>query len=262
MPKKYIRRRYRRKASKRGVRKGKVSVSVKKYVKRTISRVAENKYSITRAQNIDILTASGTTPTAVSLLPSLAVGSTRHQRIGNKIHLKKSFISGRMNLKPYNITTNPVAGPVAVKVWILSSLQYNEIGAFSGTSASTAFFKAETSPSGMAGNVLDLTSSVETENFKVYAQKTFYLGTTAATNNFPSTSIGAFDNSKFSLPFRFDISKHFKSALNFNDTASSSIPTNRNCWMVMQAISLDGQSYLGTAMAEMHYTIENHFEDI
>lgn len=253
-----VSRRPRRRMSKKPVRK--VSKSVKKYVKRIISSQAENKYLISRGTNQAISTCIAATPTAVSLLPSLASGSSRHTRVGNSIRLKKGFISGRVNLLIYNSVTNPNGCPIAVKMWVLSSKNYNEIGAFSGTPAASAFFKSDTTPAGMSGSVLDLTQSVDEENFIVYQQKTIILGTTAATNNFPSTSVDAYTNSQFSAPFYFNWSKHVKN-LKYNDTASSSIPTNRNLWLVFQAVSLDGRS-VTTQPAEFHYTIENHYEDM
>lgn len=251
-------RRPRRRMAKKPVRK--VSTSVKKYVKRVISNQAENKYTVTRLVNQGIATAVATTPTAISLLPALSASANRHSRIGNQVRLKKGFISGRINLLPYNISTNPNGTPIGVKIWLMSSKQYNEIGAFSGTSAATAMFKSDTTPSGPVGNVLDLTSSIEDENFIVYGSKTFILGTSAATNNFPSTNVDAYTNNQFSAPFYFNWSKHFKT-LKYNDTASSSICTNRNLWLVFQAVALDGRS-VTTQPAEFHCTIENHFEDM
>lgn len=259
MPYKKVYRRKVRKSSRKVMRKSRVPKAIKKYVKSAISRDIENKFLISRGTNQAITTCVGTTPTAISLLPSLANGSSRHTRCGNQVKLKKGFISGRVNLLIYNSVTNPNGCPIAVKMWLLSSAQYNEIGAFSGTSAATAFFKSDTSPAGMSGNVLDLTQSVDNENFRVYATKTVILGTTAASNNFPSTSIDAYTTNNFSAPFYFSWSKIVKQ-LKYNDTASSSIPTNRNLWLVFQAVSLDGRS-VTTQPAEFHYTIENHYED-
>lgn len=251
-----------RKVARKGVKKAtkpKVSQAVKSYVKRTIARDVENKYLISRALNQVIPTAVGVTPYAVSLLPSLANGSSRHTRVGNNVKLKNGFINGRVNLLPYNATSNINGCPIAVKMWLLSSKQYNEIGAFSGTIAATAFFRSDTSPAGMSGNVLDLTQSVEPENFIVYEEQTIVLGTSGATSNFPSTSVDAYTANAYSAPFYFNWSKHVKT-LKYNDTASSSIPTNRNLWLVFQAVSLDGRS-LTVNPAELHYTIENHYED-
>lgn len=248
-----------RKSSKKGIRKMRVSKAVKKYVKSTISKQLENKYSILNLTNQGITTCVAATPTAISLLPSLASASNRYSRVGNSIHLKRGYISGRINLLIYNSVTNPNGCPIAVKMWLLSSAQYNEIGAFSGTIAATAFFKGANAPQGMSGSVLDLTQPVEDENFRVYAQKTIILGTSAATNNFPSTSVDAYTTNSYSAPFYFNWSKHVK-LLKYNDTTSASIPTNRNLWLVFQAVSLDGRS-VTTSPAEFHCTIVNEFED-
>lgn len=247
--------------SKKAYRRNKklVPKAVRRYVRGYIARQAENKFVITRAVNQPITTAVGTTPYAVSLLPSLAVGSTRYQRSANQIKVRKLTISGRVNLLPYNVTTNPLACPVAVKIWILSVTSYREIGAFSGSAAATGFFNDTIAPTGFAGNVLDLITPVS-DDFKVYAQKTIYLGCTGATNNFPSTSVGAYDNSKFSAGFYFDVTKHIKSKLQYNDTSSSSIPQNKNMWIVMQPVDLFGNS-TGSVQCETHHVINCLWED-
>lgn len=246
--------------SKKAYRRNKklVPKAVKRYVKSYIARQAENKFTVVRAVNQVVSTAAGTTPYAVSLLPSLQVGSTRHQRTANKIKVTNLSIQGRVNLLPYNVTTNPIACPVAVKIWVLSVAQYRSIGAFSGSSAATQFFNEASSGTGFAGNVLDLISQVS-DDFKVYATKTIQLGCTGATNNFPSTSVGAFDNSKFSASYYFNVSKHIK-MLSYSDTSSASIPENKNCWVVMQPVALDGTS-TGSAIIENHYNIVTTFED-
>lgn len=260
MPYKKSYRRPRRKISRRKVmRKKTVSKSIKRYVKRAIASQAENKYTVSRLTNQGIACTAASTPTAISLLPSLAVGASRSTRLSNQITIKNAYIRGYVNLLPHS-AGNPVACPVAVKMWLMSSAQYNEIGAFSGTAAASAFFKGDTAPVSMSASVLDLISDVETENFRVYAQKTIYLGCTSATNNFPSTSVGALDNSKFSAPFYFNWRKHFKT-LKYNDTSSASIPTNRNLWLVFQSVPLDGSTSTASC-AEFHSVTTTIFEDM
>lgn len=236
------------------------STVARRELKKLLDSRCERKYIISRGSNIPITTSVATTPYALSLLPSLSSGANRHSRIGNDISVKKIKIVGRVNLLPYNVTTNPVTAPIAVKMWVLSSAAYNEIGAFNGTPAATAFFKSDTSPAGMAGTVNDLTQDVDDENFKVYSMRTIELGLTGATNTYPSTSVSAFDNSNFSAAFSFDVTRYFPK-LKYNDTASSSVPTNRNCWLVVQPVSLDGQS-LSVTPVEIHYTLTAEWIDL
>ena len=125
MPYKKMSRRPRRKiARRRVVRKTRVSKTVKRYVKKAIANAAENKFNIVRAINQAVTTAAGATPYAFSLLPSLASGSNRYSRQGNSIRVKSLSLNMRLNLLPYNATTNPVACPVAVRVFILSVAPY------------------------------------------------------------------------------------------------------------------------------------------
>lgn len=261
MPYKKMSRRPRRKIARRRVaKKTRVSKTVKRYVKRAIANAAENKFNIVRAINQAVTTAAGATPYAFSLLPVLASGSNRYSRQGNSIRVKSLSLNMRLNLLPYNATTNPVACPVAVRVFILSVAPYREIGAFSGSPAASGFFDGETGPLGPQANITDLLLPVS-QDFKVYAQKTIYLGCTSATNNFASTSVGAFDNSKFSASYYINVAKYLKSALKYNDTTSSSICENRNMWCVLMPVALDGSS-AGTQLIEEHHVITTKFEDM
>lgn len=236
------------------------SVSARRELKKLLDKRVERKYVISRGTNVAITTANATTPYALSLLPSLAVGANRYSRIGNDINPKRLCINGRVNLLPYHVTTNPVCCPIAVKMWVLSSVNYNEIGSFAGSPAATAFFKSDTTPAGFSGQAIDLTQDVDDENFKVLMSKTIYLGVTGATNNYPSTSVDAFDNSHFSAPFFFDFTKYFKT-LKYNDTSSASIPTNKNCWLVIQPVALNGTTTSVTPV-EIHYTLTSEFIDL
>lgn len=259
MPYKKMSRRPRRKIARRRVRKARVSKTVKRYVKRAISSQAENKYTIARYTNQPIVTAVNTTMTNITLLNPLQAGSSRHSRVGNSVRLKRGYVKGFVNLLPQGVN-NPEGTCIGVKIWMLASSQYNEIGLLSGSSMASAFYRSDTTPSGPQGNILDLVLPVETENFKVYGSKTIYLGTTGATSTFPSTSVTAYDNSRFSVPFSFSFSKYYK-LLKFNDTSSSSIPTNRNCWLCFQAINMSGTA-TAVQPAEFHAVVVNEFEDL
>lgn len=261
MPYKKMSRRPRRKIARRRVAKrARVSKTIKRYVKRAISTAAENKFNIVQAVNQAITTANGTTPFNFSILPALASGSNRYSRSANSVRVKKLIVSGRINLLPHNATTNPVACPLMAKIWFLSVKPYNEIGAFSGSPAATGFFDGATGPIGFSGNILDMLGSVS-EDFKVYSSKTITLGTSAATNNFPSTSVGAYTSNQYSAPFYFNAAKHLKSALKYNDTSSSSIPQNRNMFCCIQVVAADGSSTTVTG-AECAYNIRTEFEDM
>lgn len=259
MPYKKMSRRPRRKIARRRVRKARVSKTVKRYVKRAISAQAENKYTIARYTNQPIVTAVGTTMTNITLLNPLQAGSSRHNRVGNSVRLKRGYVKGFVNLLPQGVN-NPEGTCIGVKIFLLASAQYNEIGLLSGSSMASGFYKSDTAPSGPTGGLLDLVLPIETENFRCYATKTIYLGTTGATNTFPSTSVTAYDNSRFSVPFSFSFSKWYK-LLKFNDTASSSICTNRNCWLAFQAVNMSGTTTAVQA-AEFHAMVVNEFEDL
>jgi len=62
-----------------------------------------------------------------------------------------------------------------------------------------------------------------------------------------------------SVPFSFSYGKHCKT-LKFDD--SGPVPTNRNMFIVFQAVSANGASGGGYIPAEYHYTNRVDYEDL
>lgn len=247
---------YRRRARK-STAKPKVSTAVKKYVKNSIHRLAENKVLISSNVNQSLTTASASNPASINLCPTVAQGTSHVGRIGNEIKLVKGFIRGFVNLLPYNATTNPLSTPVMVKLWVCSnkkiqSTTFSSIG-------SGDFFEDNASTANFAGNLKDMMLSVNKENWHVYATKTFELGATYASSTGPTGTSGYFDNSKMIIPFYFNFGKHLKTTLKYNDTDTN--PTNRNMFLLLQAVYADGSTSSVTP-AEYHYHIRWEFEDL
>lgn len=258
MYKKMQRRPRRKIVRRRVVKKARVSKTIKRYVKRQLHSTLENKFIISVATDQTVSTANATAPYSVNLMPAMAQGTGRQNRIGTKVSLRKAVIRGNISLKPYNATTNPKCAGQIVKMWLVSCIQQNP--STLPASATTSFFDYTAGSTGFGGNSLDLSLPVSQEDYKVLASKTFKLGITAST----SLTSGALwnDNSSANAQFYFDYSKHFKSKLQYQDSATSSYPNNRNCFLVVQVVSCDNSTQASTIQPlSITYAIHQEFED-
>lgn len=257
----YPKRRPARKPSRRprkATRKG-VTPAVKKYVKRTLHNNIENKQWINPTLNQSVATATtGVPPAFTNLIPVLSQGVQQSNCVGNEIKPVKAVIKGRINLLPYNATSNPYA-PVMVKMWLVSYKTYSS-NLFSSTNYDN-FFQQNNSTAAFQGNLLDLDLPVNKDLFTIYSSRTFELGVTAQSGSYGGgVSATAPDNSKVSRAFYFDYTKHLKSKIKYND--STTVSTNRNMFLIFQAVSFDGQTWSNDKVpVEYHQTTVVTYED-
>jgi len=235
----------------------KVSAAVKTYVKKAMHAAAENKMWISYAANQPITTASGSFPTALSLVPQVAQGLTQFTRIGNKIRVVKGFIRGHVNLLPYSATSNPWIGPLYVKMWLCKCKKVNS-GTVGDTNIDGFFFDSASGGTGFQGNMLDMELTNNKDNWIVYKTKTFELNQTATIGVTSGTS--APDNSKYTMPFYFSFGRHLRRQLNYEGTGAAN-PNNANMFLVFQVVNADG-STTAVQAAEYHFNTRVEFEDL
>lgn len=252
-------------STKRKYAKKSVSPIVKKYVKRAIHKNIENKEIIDYFNNQTIQTLSSGTNTGGNcriLLPLPAQGTADNQRIGNQIKIAKAYIKGHINIKPYDVMTNPVGTPLLVKMWVFRDLQTSGTAAISGgslTSYFDGFFRGNGTALPFQGYPIDMDLPIDDNHFKVLASKTFKIGASNATSTGPVGTGGYFDNSPMSVPFYFNWGKYVKKQIKWID--GGSYPANANCYIVVQAVRADGASSGSYQMAEWHAVNHIKFED-
>jgi len=253
--KKGVKRPYRRAAKRTGKSSAKYITTI---CKKVISKAAENKAWFNYGTNIQISNTNLGTPVYLNLLPSLTQSVGKSGRVGNEIKVKSGFVRGHINILPYNVTTNPSPPPVYVKIWLVASKTVNT-NLFQNTPASTSFFDVVNSSLGFQGNMLDIDWTINKDLFTLYASKTVKLGASFSHSTGPVSYNSYFDNSPMSVPFSFSFGKHVKT-LKYDDTTT--VPTNRNMFLVWQAVNADGSSPTGNVPAEYHYSIRVDYEDM
>lgn len=224
-------------------------------IERAISRRLENKEYVDYASNSTVTMAGSTiptAPTAVYLLPKLSQGLGQGARIGNEVHVRSGKVKLLMNCIG---TQNTVVGvPFKIRVWLLSSKSDNT-DVFSST-AHVKFFNVGSGSVGFQSTPLDLLLPVNTTEYTVYMDKIFTLGLGAAN----TTNVNSPDNSPFQASCEFDWAPYFKQALIYDDAVI--LPTNRNLFMVFQAVRCDGVSGTeGNGITEIHWTNTVKYED-
>jgi len=233
-------------------------MSLIKTIKSVISRQAENKCWFDYGINQSIVQASTSCPVFRNLCPLLGQGTQKSQRVGNEVMVKSGYIRGHVNILQYNATTNPLAQPVYVKMWIVSCKTINT-NAFSSTPFNE-FFDILNSSAAFQANQLDIIWGVNKDQYTLHATKLIKVGVGygAGTPNPPA--LAYYDNSSMTGSFYFNFGKHLKK-LKYDD--SDSIPTNRNLFFVIQAVNCDGSTgSTSYSPAEFHYSTEVHYEDM
>jgi len=230
--------------------------SIVKIVKSVLSRQAENKAWFDYGENQSIATASSSTPSFKNLIPPVAQGTGHSQRIGNEIRVKSGFIRGHVNIKPYDATLNNLPLPCYVKMWVLSCKTQNTTD-LASTDIASSFFDVVNSDVGFQGSMLDIDFTVNKDTWTVYASKIVKIGSGYNLTG-PVTNLSYFDNSSMSVPFYFNIGKHMKTI----KYADGTVPTNKNMFIIFQAVTATGSPSANQIMAEYHYSTRVEYEDL
>lgn len=232
--------------------------AVTRIVKSVISRQAENKSWFDYGLNQSIVISSGGgTPTFKNLLPQLSQGSSASNRIGNEVRVKSAYVRGHVNILPFENTTNPLPVPLYVRMWVLSAKAINTNN-LALTTIGSNFIDLVSSASVLQGNMLDIDFAINKDAWTVHASKIVKIGAGSYVSTGPIGQASYFDNSPMSVPFYFNYGKFIKT-LKYDD--SGPIPTNRNMFLVFQAVSANGASGGGYLPAEFHYTTRVDYED-
>jgi len=260
--KRFGKRKATRRPTKRVYRKrGGARKSITKIVKAVLSRQAENKSWFDYGANQSITIASGgSTPTFKNLLPQLSQGSSASNRIGNEVKVKNAYIRGHVNILPYDAVLNPqqCPPPLYVKMWIVSAKALNTNN-LALTNINTTFFDIVSSSTSFQGNMLDIDFTVNKDAWVIHGTKTVKIGAQYTSASGPITAYAYSDDSPMSAPFSFSFGKNLKT-LKYDD--SGPIPTNRNMFIVFQAVAANGANGGGYIPAEFHYTTRVDYEDM
>ena len=255
--KQYKRRTTPKKSVKRISRKSSSSnKNITKIVKSVMSKQIENKVWFDYGLNQSIVTVSGSTPNSKNLMPLPAQGTGASNRIGNEIRVKSGYIRGHVNILPYDSLLNPLPLPLYLKMWVVSCKDTN-VTTLSSTGIASNFFDIINSSVGFQANLLDMDFSPNKSNWIIHHTKICKLGVGYASATGPVAVNQYYDNSPMSVPFYFNIGKNMN-LIKYDDNAT---PTNKNMFIIFQAVPANGANAAGLVTCEYHFTLRIQYED-
>lgn len=265
----YRRPRIGRKPAKKTLAK-KPSKVLTRQVKNIIHRMAENKtWTVAQANQAlpaPIIGSSAVTsvqPWCINLLPNISQGVGQSGRIGNKIRLVKNRISGFVNLKPFNASTNWYQAPVLVKLFIFSCKTFSNFTGDMGFANWQQFFRVNNGDTGFTGLPLDMNYRLNDELYTLHATKSFQLNAVLSGSTSPTTPVIQGASGTFIKPFSFNLIKYAKD-LKYDDQLSTRV-TNRSLFMTACCMYADGTTngYVTPYdLCEIHYNQEAQYEDL
>lgn len=257
----YKRRTYKRKSYAR-----RPTVAMKKYVKREISRNVENK----TAQYFNIQQAfyypasSGLiqeNTLEMCLSPTclqIPQGAGQGNRIGNKIKVKKLVMKGTLNARGYDVSSNPNPKPQQVRcVLFYDKTDPNDLPAPAGD-----FFQLGSTSTGIIGELTDMWAPINTDRYRVLAQKYFKLGYSQYGGTNFNADAQAFSNNdfKYNCNIRWDLTKYYPKLVTFRD--GNTDPSNRALYMQVIVVPADGTTGVsGVIPINGQYMLSVQYED-
>lgn len=206
-----------------------VSKSVKKYVKSAIRRSSENK--IVNWRYSGLLSAFNApfsywltsnffelTPNSISL--SIPQGTGQGNRISNSINTRKVMLKYILWPTQYDGILNPFPRPVDIRV-VIGSYKPDLVDGPLYTSFNN-YFQQGNSSTGPLGNLLDMVSDINKNQFQIYSDKVVKLGYSAATGlgSVAVTQYFANNDYKMNIIRKMNITKYVAKTFGFNDSTN------------------------------------------
>jgi len=231
-----------------------VPLSVKKYIKSTISRSSETKFLAPVANNnVAILPYDTTTQlcTLINLTTALSCnqGSGQGDRLGDEIAIKNMSFKGYISYAGGSTTINST--PVFIKM-VLGRLK----STLSQPTSFATLFQSGNSISAPQNLPTDMFRHFNRDAWTILQSRMFKLGTSG-----PGLTTGT-PNNDFSLCQMFSISlnKHVNK-IKYSDGGTA--PTNNGLYIWFLFCNADGSTISATTtpLVEIHYDIETAFKD-
>jgi len=262
------RRNYRKKSTKKGTKKCRISKCIKRYVNNTIHRNIENKSAaVYLSQSYVASYANNNALTTLSMIPYANIsthgsGTVTGQasRIGNTIRTMKCIFSFVLRPNQYDVLFNTTVIPQ--DVYMMFGKVKNSKPQQPISTDFAKLFQAGNSTQAPVG-LLDAVLPINNDWFKVYKRLMFKVGYAGANGGtgvggVAATHYQANNDYKLNTIRRIDITKFCPKVVKFNDNTLQ--PTNDGLWCWIWANSCDGQT-VGSRPCVIDYSIHYEYED-
>lgn len=248
-PKKYYRRRKYLRRVRKPKKSCKLSKCMKKEIQKIISKNVEDKEAFFSSGTSLEMYNSGINSNADlrQVVPSIANGSTEQHRIGDTIRAKSLLIKGYIQLQKDQTFGDVANKRVAVRLMCVGSKRLREWNQMYGnfSTSSQMLLKRGNTSVGFNGNINDLWTPINTEEFTKYYDRVFYLSQDYVAQQVGSstpTVVWSQDISKGIKFFTIKIPLRGKKLLYDSGVAGEVYPTNWTCGLCLGYAHLDGSS--------------------
>lgn len=222
-----------------------VTTAVKAYVKRALGRNIENKKDWNSGANITVSNVIAAQPYFQALNWQTAQqisGSYSNQgtRVGNQLTVKRAILKGSLNMKPYDLTNNPLIKDQLVSVVVFKLRQYaNGINPTQTTYFSKMFQQGNTT-AGILNTPLDHITPFNQDVAMIKAVRRFKMGFSSQAT-FTQPSQQANNDFNYQKYFTIDLTRFYKKIQRFNDGTSDA--TNDNLFFMILTAPADNSAY-------------------
>ena len=221
------RRKYKRMYKKRNPN---LSLAVKSYVNRAIRKASENKlvnwkysgllgawdapFSAWLSSNLFQLT-----PNVSNLTISQGVGQAN--RIANHINTRKVMLKYILWPTQYDLVLNPNPRPVDIRI-VIGSYKPDLVNGPTYTSFNNYFQSGNTTTAPL-GNLLDMVSNINKDQFQIYSDKIVKLGYSVdnGTGGVPGTQYFSNNDYKMNIIRKINITRYVTKQFGFNDSTNT-----------------------------------------
>lgn len=254
------------KRAKKYVRKPKVGVAVKKYVKQAIHANVENKRAITdngfavgSIANSATLYARPITPWGAPYL-NIVQGLGQGDRIGNKCKTLKAMMRYTLSPLSYDLTTNPLPTPTEFMI-IIGFVKSTPTAIPTAAQIGSIFQNGSTS-AGPAGDLGDLIQPFNTDTFTIKKVIRHKIGNSDYSGTGSQNNSQRYANNDFKLNAvrALNITNIYPKTLTFSDAGAQI--QNAGLYVMCQAVKADNTTSNALyTYVNFNYTIDLTYED-
>lgn len=272
----YRRRRYPKKSvrkTRKSSRRSAVTKSVKRYVKKTIHRMAENK---TISTNLTLpgnpVNAAGNGWVTNNVYPLTfndtvlicSQSSSQSGRVGNRVSVRKATMKYILIPSAYNATTNSSPQPLDIRVFIFSLKQDPVNGVSGNISQFSTLFQNGNSSRGFSNDLTDQLGNFNKDDFIIYYDKIHKLGNAGYTGTGASATVQYFQNNdyKYNVMRTVNCTKYLSKQYGWNDSTTKP-HSGKQVYVAFIPSSAFGSAISSTQqMFNIWYDMKIDYEDI
>jgi len=231
----------------------KVSLAVKKYVKRSLNSAIEDKFDVQHDTSLISNVLSGTAPYFHNLNCQTLQGVGQGSRIGNRQHVKSAVMRASFNMNYFNTFTNSRCLDQLVTIVVFKLKNYSTGSNPTDANFFSKMFQYGSSSIGLTNTPLDHLRKLNTDLMDVKFRKTFKMGYSLSSTAIggitvgPGTSPVPNNDFKYHQFVTIPLTKFYKKIQIYNDSVNNDAG-NDNLFFMVYLAPADGDAFTSTPL--------------